>query len=221
MSKEKDSFKISTGVFDREGSDTISANAFYFIVSLGLAWGFVLTAYFANYAIEIGFMPDIWQLLLIGLAIPILGILIAIKSKNPIVSFIGYNMVVVPFGFILGPVVNHYSPDVIRNTMYTTAGIAVFMGLMGTMFPNFFSRIGGFLLVALFAMLMVLILQLFIPAMRLHIFDYIGAGLFSLLIGYDMYRANHIQKTVNNAIDVCIDLYLDIINLFLFLLRSK
>jgi len=61
--------------------------------------------------------------------------------------------------------------------------------------------------------------QMFIPALRLGIIDYIGAGLFSLYIGYDMYRANHVAKTLDNAIDISIDLYLDIVNLFLFVLR--
>ncbi len=34
-----------------------------------------------------------------------------------------------------------------------------------------------------------------------------------------MYRANKMPKTIDNAIDICIDLYLDIINLFLYMLR--
>jgi FtsH-binding integral membrane protein len=216
----KNSFQtVSTGVFDRDGHDEISANVFYFIMSIVLAWGLGATAYFANYAIEIGFMPNIWIMLLIGLAIPILGIVIAVKSNNPLVSFIGYNMVVIPFGFLLGPAVNQYSPDVVKNAMTMTAGIAIFMGLMGTMFPNFFSKIGGFLFVALFGLLLVMILQLFIPALRLGVIDYIGAGIFSLYIGFDMYRANHMPKTVDNAVDICVDLYLDIINLFLFILK--
>lgn len=64
-----------------------------------------------------------------------------------------------------------------------------------------------------------MIAQLFIPELRLGVIDYIGAGIFSLYIGYDMYRANSMTKTMDNAVDICVDLYLDIINLFLFLLR--
>jgi len=50
------------------------------------------------------------------------------------------------------------------------------------------------------------------------IIDYISAGIFSLYIGYDMHRAHSIPKTLDNAIDVSLSLYLDIINLFLNLL---
>lgn len=218
--KEKNSFQvISTGVFDREGNDTISANSFYAIIAIVLAWGFGLTAYLANYAIEIGFMPSGWLVLIIGLAIPIAGIFVAIKSDNPIVSFIGYNMIVVPFGFLLGPVVNQYSPDVVRNAMGMTAGITILMGILGTMFPSFFSKIGGVLFIALLSLLGVRILQIFLPSLDFTWIDYLAAGLFSLYIGYDMYRANTMQKTVDNAIDICVDLYLDIINLFLNILK--
>lgn len=164
-------------------------------------------------------MPSGWLVLIIGLAIPILGIVIAINSDNPIVSFIGYNMIVVPFGFLLGPVVNQYSPDVVRNAMGMTAAITILMGILGTAFPNFFSKIGGVLFFALVSLLFIRIVQLFVPAWDFGWIDYAAAGLFALYIGFDMYRANSMQKTVDNAVDICVDLYLDIINLFLNILK--
>jgi FtsH-binding integral membrane protein len=47
------------------------------------------------------------------------------------------------------------------------------------------------------------------------IVDWIAAGIFSLYIAYDYARAQLIPKTVDNAVDVCIALYLDVINLFI------
>ena len=46
-----------------------------------------------------------------------------------------------------------------------------------------------------------------------------AAAIFSLYIGYDMYRAQRYPKTADNAVDCAVDIYLDIINLFLRLLR--
>ena len=43
--------------------------------------------------------------------------------------------------------------------------------------------------------------------------------IFSGYIGYDWARANRLPKTLDNAIDSAAALYLDIINLFLRLLR--
>ena len=216
---------VSTGVFDRKGNDTVSAQTFYLVIAIILFWGLLGTAILAYYSIQIGFMTTYvpfspWIIFIgLGLVIPITGVFMAIKSDNPLISFLGYNMIVVPFGFLLGPVVNQYQPDSVMNVFGLTAGIAIFMGFMGTIFPNFFSKIGHALLLALSGLLLVMIAQLFIPALRLGIIDYIGAGIFSLYIGYDMYRANTMPKTIDNAVDLCIDFYLDIVNLFLFLLR--
>ena len=49
--------------------------------------------------------------------------------------------------------------------------------------------------------------------------DWIAAGLFSLYIGYDLHRSQQFAKTLDNAVDCALDIYLDIANLFLRLLR--
>lgn len=49
--------------------------------------------------------------------------------------------------------------------------------------------------------------------------DYIAAAIFSLYIGYDMYRSTQVQRTVTNALHISVSLYLDIINLFLSLIN--
>lgn len=210
---------VSTGVFDRYGSDEISAQGFYGALGASLIWGLMVTAVIAHKIAEMQYVPGIMESLIIGLAIPIVGIFVAVKSDNPFVSFFGYNMIVVPFGIILSPVVNQYSPNIIRNAFGVTAAITFMMALMGTVFPAFFSRLGAPLLFSLFCLVMVRIAQIFIPALDLTIIDYIGAGIFSLYIGYDMYRANSISKTLDNAIDISVDLYLDIINLFINILK--
>ena len=49
--------------------------------------------------------------------------------------------------------------------------------------------------------------------------DWIAAGLFSLYIGYDIYRSQQFAKTVDNAVDCALDIYLDVANLFIRLLQ--
>ena len=69
------------------------------------------------------------------------------------------------------------------------------------------------------ALLLVLVASFFIPAlMQFSIIHYLAAGLFALYIGYDMWRASEIPATLDNAVDVSISLYLDILNLFLWIL---
>lgn len=210
---------LNTGVFERNGSDTMNANNFYIALTLSLIWGLTSTAVIAYYAMSISYAPSWLEMIGLGLVIPIVGIIISIKSDNPIISFIGYNMVCLPFGMILAPMLQQYSPDIIRNAFGLTAVITFLMGMAGTLFPNVFSRIGSALFIALCCLVVVRILQIFIPELDLGIIDYLSAALFSLYIGYDMYRANTVAKTLDNAIDISVQLYLDIINLFLSILR--
>lgn len=211
---------ISTGVFDRNGSDQLTAPQFYAALTLSLLWGLIGTALVAYKAILMQYHPSLMAVLGLGLVLPIMGIFIAIKNENPVISFIGYNMIVIPFGLILGPCVNQYSPDVVRNAFAMTAGITFIMGFAGTCFPNIFRNMGAPLFLALTSLVMVRIVQIFVPALQsLTWIDYIAAGIFSLYIAYDMYRASEIAKTVDNAIDLSVDLYLDIINLFLNILK--
>jgi FtsH-binding integral membrane protein len=156
---------------------------------------------------------------LVGLVIPIIGISVALGSDSPVVSFIGYNMVVVPFGVILGPFVNQYQPDIVMHAAGMTCAIALMMGAAGVLLPDIFKHLGGALFIALLGLLIVRIVQLFIPALDLTWIDYLAAGIFSLYVGYDMHRATVVPKTVDNAIDIALALYLDIINLFITILK--
>ena len=49
--------------------------------------------------------------------------------------------------------------------------------------------------------------------------DWIVAAIFCGYIGVDWGRANRIERTLDNAVDSAASLYLDIINLFLRVLR--
>jgi FtsH-binding integral membrane protein len=48
---------------------------------------------------------------------------------------------------------------------------------------------------------------------------WIAAALFSLYIGYDIYRSQNYPKTLDNAVDSALDIYMDMANLFIRLLQ--
>lgn len=209
---------IATGVFARQGKDQISSQFFYGILGSSVVWGLMLTAVVANYIIQTGYIPGI-EGIIIGIVLPIIGALMAIKSDNPYISFLGYHFIIIPFGIILGPYVSQFQPQIISKAFTMTALITAMMTIAGTLYPQVFAKMGRALFLALSGLVIIRILSLFFPILNLTILDYLGAGIFSLYIGYDMYRANHIPKTLDNAIDISVDLYLDIVNLFLYLLR--
>lgn len=211
---------LETKVYERTGSDTMTRSAFYFVMGCVLSWGFVATYIVSN--MTANWQPGTLEIWLIGLGIPLLGIFMS-TSDSAFISFMGFNLVIIPFGAILGPVLAQYEimqPGIVSQAATLTGAVTAVMGVSGLLFPNFYKSIGGALFGALSALLIILIASMFIPAlMGFTIIHYLAAGLFALYIGFDMWRASEIPATLDNAIDVCISLYLDIINLFLWILR--
>ena len=83
--------------------------------------------------------------------------------------------------------------------------------------PSVFETIGRYLFMGLIAVLVGSIIGIFFGG--LNSFAWFGALIFSLYIGYDFYRAQQYTPTLDNAVDCALDIYLDIINLFLRILR--
>lgn len=211
---------IKTDVYVRTGPDVMTRNAFYFVIGCILSWGFTATYIISD--LTANWQPGIFELLFVGLALPFTGIFMSMSS-SALISFFGFNLVVIPFGAILGPTLAHYElaqPGIVSQAATLTACVTAVMALSGLAFPDFYRSIGGALFGALTALLAVLIISMFVPAlMGFTVIHYGAAGLFALYIGYDMHRASEVPATLDNAVDVCISLYLDIINLFLWILR--
>ena len=148
------------------------------------------------------------------------GTIIAARSHKPLISFLGYNLVVVPFGVMLAIVVEGYGgidARVVTDAFLYTLFITVGMTGAALAFPKLFSRLGGALLGTLGGLVICEILLLIFRVDQ-SVTDWIAAGLFSLYIGYDVYRSQQFARTVDNAVDCALDIYLDIANLFLRLL---
>lgn len=213
---------FSSSVWERTGEEgTMSRGVFFLVLGLILSWGFVCTALISKSTAA--WHPGFMMILLIGLGIPIIGISMSSVSDNAFVSFIGFNLVVLGISAILGPMLARYAlaqPGLVERAAYFTGLTTFVMALSGFLFPDFYRSIGGALFGALSALVVVSILRLFIPAIQgVGIIDYISAAIFSLYIGYDMRRAMDVVPTLDNAVDIAVSLYLDIINLFLDLLR--
>jgi FtsH-binding integral membrane protein len=206
---------FKTDAFQRTGFNQISERTFF-----GTLAGFVLYGLMATYFATF-FAPaslSLVGLILIGLVLPIAGCFMAM-SDNFGISFVGYNMITLPFGLVLGPVLNQYAPDVVQNAALLTAMITAVMGLAGVTYPNFFRSIGSALFVALLGLVIVRVIAIFVPALNsFGIIDYVSAGIFSLYIGYDMFRATEASRSVGSALKIAVALYLDIINLFMSVL---
>ncbi|QDZ89122.1 Bax inhibitor-1 family protein [Shewanella decolorationis] len=209
-------------VFDRRTTnDTlIGAGLYNLVIGLTLLWGFAV-----NYIMVSHIDPEAiasvnpWIFFIGYFASCFFGIYLFQTSSNPLVSFIGYNFVVVPFGLIINMVVSQYDPELVTEAIRITGLVTIAMMCLGTMFPAFFQKIAGVLTIALLLVIVVELIEIFIFKTHHGILDWIVVLIFCGYIGYDWGRANQIPKTVDNAVDSAAALYMDIINLFLRILR--
>ncbi len=204
---------FKSDVFDRENtdSDEISPSLYNFIIGAVLLWGFFVTAVVQHQFAHVRFG---WPMMIGYFVSSLIGIGLA-RSQNALISLLGYHFIVVPTGVMLGPFVNALSPQVLQHTLFLTGGVTC--GMMGaaTVYPAIFLKLGRALFFSLIALIVVSLLSMFFFPAAYTVIDYVAAGIFSLYIAYDYARAQAIPKTMDNAVDVCIALYLDIINLFI------
>ncbi len=213
---------METKVFERTDTDgeIITDGSYNLAIGLVLGWGFLVNWWMVKNvpAASIASIPPV--VFIVGyFACCLLGIYLFNSSKSPLVSFIGYNLVVVPFGFIINVVVARYDPSLVLEAMRITGTVTAVMMILGSAFPAFFKRIHGALTVALIAVIVVELVDIFIFKKQHGIIDWIVVLIFCGYIGYDWGRANRIPKTLDNAVDSAAALYMDIINLFLRILR--
>ncbi|PWF63498.1 hypothetical protein CBX96_10205 [Shewanella sp. BC20] len=209
-------------VFDRRTTDDtiIGAGLYNLVIGLTLLWGFAV-----NYMMVSHIDPEAiasvnpWIFFIGYFASCFFGIYLFQRSSNPLVSFIGYNFVVVPFGLIINMVVSQYDPELVTEAIRITGLVTIAMMCLGTLFPAFFQKIAGVLTMALLLVIVVELIEIFIFNTHHGILDWIVVVIFCGYIGYDWGRANQIPKTVDNAVDSAAALYMDIINLFLRILR--
>ena len=199
----------------------IGARAYNGILLGVLAWGLLINVLLC---FTVG---DVYRyvnptVFLIGYAVlAFAGIFIAGRSHKPLVSFLGYNMVVIPFGLVVSTLVEAYggpySSLVGEAFLYT---LVITLGMTGTAlaFPNLFQKLGGALLGVLIGLILCELVLLILGRYQ-TVTDWLVAGLFSLYIGYDVYRSQQFAKTVDNAVDCALDIYMDIANLFIRILR--
>lgn len=197
----------------------ISVKAFNIIIGLCLFYGFAVNAVMVKFCYPLVANMNPLAFIVGYVVSCFIGIMMYARSDNPVVSFIGYNLVVLPVGLVLALVLGSggYSTDIVQNAMLATASITLLMMLAATIKPDFFKSLGKTLFISLLALIIVEIVMM-ILGFYSGIIDWIAVGIFSLYIGFDWARANSVTPTIDNAIDVCVELYLDIINLFLRIL---
>ena len=158
---------------------------------------------------------------MIGTFVGSIGGIIAMSigraKENLTLGLIGYALFTLTFGFTTALALMSYSMETISLAFSATAGSMIVFGAAGIMFPQFFERIQGVLFTGLLAIIVVE-LVLALMGVQQSATDIVVILLFCGFIGYDVHRASTAVPTLSNALWYAIELYLDIINVFIRLL---
>lgn len=199
----------------------LSIRAYNVTIGLVLLWGFAINVLMCKFCTDV-FMSWNFTVVVIGyFIVAIAGIMMSTLSSNPFISFIGYNLVVLPVGVILSIALTEYDQISIMNALVTTSIVTIIMIVLASIIPNVFLSMGKVLFACLTGVIICEVIFMLIGFYTPSLWDFGVALIFCGYIGYDWAEAQTKAYTLDNAVDSVVGLYLDIINLFLRILSSS
>ncbi len=147
-------------------------------------------------------------------------------------SFSGMLGVFVVFAFLMGASLGSifivYSTSTLATTFLVTAGTFGVMALLGYTTKTDLTKLGSILYMALIGLIIAMVVNYFMQSSMMdYVISGIGVLIFTGLTAYDTQKLKHIGMSVDaqsedgkkQVVMGALSLYLDFINLFLFLLR--
>jgi FtsH-binding integral membrane protein len=147
------------------------------------------------------------------------------SSTVILVLFLIYSVVM---GMSLSFIFDAYAHKTIYSTFGISAGMFGVMALLGYTTKTDLTKLGSLLIMALIGMVIAMIVNMFIGSAQMdYIISFIGVIVFTGLTAYDTQKLKNMGEQVEVGTDTtaklammgALNLYLDFINLFLFLLR--
>jgi FtsH-binding integral membrane protein len=166
---------------------------------------------------------------LIILELVLVGFLAArIRRMNPTTAtaiFIGYSLL---NGLTLSSIFLLYTSSSIATTFFITAGTFAVFALVGYTTKTDLTRLGSLLFMAVIGIIIASVVNMFLGSSQLdYIISFVGVLVFTGLVAYDTQKIKEMNIIGNEGTDEdrkeaimgALTLYLDFINLFIFLLR--
>lgn len=202
-------------------------------VYVKMTLGLIVTAFVALWASSsagfIGFYVThtwmMWALVIaeLGLVFAISGAINRLSSGTA--SLLFYLFAVVN-GLMLSTIFLVYSPTAIAKTFFITAGTFGAMSVYGYFTDRDLSKVGSFLIMALFGLIIASVVNIFVRSSGFDwIISIIGVLIFIGLTAWDTQQIKRMaQMAPSEAVGKlatigALSLYLDFINIFLYLLR--
>lgn len=164
---------------------------------------------------------DGWLILaLVGATISaIAGQVIYHKYDQPVISLLGYAMVAVPYGAVLGPILaSSDSMRLVRVFIITTLLITG-LGIIGALIPRSLEKYWSLLSVALIVLLISYLILPFFGAGALNLLDMVAIVIFCGLAIVNYNQSTRKPRTLDKAIDGGADNFMVFLNIYLRLAR--
>ncbi len=194
--------------------------------------GLAVTGITAYFIYSSDFIYNLNGTIMLFLIIAQFGLVIGISKMINRISAFTAQMLFLLYSFLTGVTFSvlfmAYSASSLSNTFFITAGAFAGLSAFGFMTKKDLSAMGRFLYMALFGLIIALVVNMFVGSST---FDFlisaVGVVLFSGLTAYDTQKIKEMyllqeqgeEMVAKGAILGALTLYLDFVNLFLFLLR--
>jgi FtsH-binding integral membrane protein len=127
-------------------------------------------------------------------------------------------------GMTLGPIIASYAGAglgvLVVEAVVITGVMTAGLGAYALTTKRDFSGLGPYLFMGVLGLVVAGIIGIFVGGgLFSAMLGFAGAVVFSLLLVYDVQRAKYAEDTMGNAVVLTLGIYLDIINLFLSILR--
>jgi FtsH-binding integral membrane protein len=161
-----------------------------------------------------------------------IGFILLMGTAFRRMSSVGLLLSFLAFSVIMGMSISYifllYTSAAIYKTFFITAATFSIMAFVGKTTSTDLSKFGAYLYMALIGLIIAMVINYFVGSSSMdYIISGIGVLIFTVLTAYDVQKLKRIgagveygsEEASKLAIWGALDLYLDFINLFLFLLR--
>lgn len=148
-------------------------------------------------------------------------------AKNPTLGFILLFILSAIYGFEFALIAGYFTAAKISLAFISAAAVFGGMALFGSMTKRDLSNWGAYLSAALIGFIVAWVVNLFLRSSAItYIFSFIGVIIFTGLVAYDAQNAKKIFMTYGGQVSdnglvimSALNMYLDFINIFMFLLQ--
>lgn len=158
------------------------------------------------------------------MVISIAGGGMAHSNDSPGVSLLGGGICAGAMGLMIGPFVALYELGSVTQAFILAAGVVLVTGFIGAVLPANLSTWGapllGLLLGVIFIQFGGILLSFmgFDMELSFTILDWAVLILFCAIMVYDLNMARRLDRTLNNAVDVAVNVFLNFANIFIRIL---